>query len=142
CNRPSPPFDAGDACSRPYSPGCDGGRLALASSDIMAWYSDTVCCAVSGRDWPFSRRAVANPDTKMAATILRSFIGFAPGLVGTYQDSGDGGGRHCPPPSMNGNQSWLSSRCRQRHLARSERRRIERDLATSCFVGEPLALRA
>src|SRR5947208_3812179 len=46
------------------------------------------------------------------------------------------------PSSMNGNSSWRSSRARKRHWARSERRRIERDLATSCFIGQPLARRA
>src|SRR5579863_7929730 len=65
-----------------------------------------------------------------------------PGLIGINQDSEGGGGRHCSPPSMNTKESWCGSAgaadCPCRLL--SERRRIERDLATSCFVGQPLAL--
>src|ERR1700683_1133567 len=53
---------------------------------------------------------------------------FAPDLVGTYQDSDGGGGRHCPSRFFNGNSSWSggSRLCP----------------FFSCFVGQPLALNA
>src|SRR5216684_2863220 len=70
-------------------------------------------------------------------------MSFAPGLVGTDQDSEGGGERHGSPSPPNGNSSWRGSSLagRLRHQSRrpSERRRIKRDLATSCFVGEPFA---
>src|SRR5580700_3342288 len=66
---------------------------------------------------------------------------FAPELVGTYQDSEGGGGRHCPPLS-NGSFSWRgspgSSGPRQWRLrCRSARPRTFSPCATSRFVSEP-----
>src|SRR5205823_6677830 len=68
--------------------------------------------------------------------------GFAPGLVGTYQDSEGGGGRHRSSPLSNGSSSWRGSPSR-----RLPRQGLERDFfffarlsATSCLIGQPLAL--
>src|SRR5690349_7707692 len=67
----------------------------------------------------------------MASRVSLS-IRFAPCVVWQRQDSEGGGGRHCPSPSMNGNQIWRGS-------SRSEWRGIERLLLTSCLVRQPLA---
>jgi hypothetical protein len=60
-------------------------------------------------------------------------------MSGIYQDSGGGGGRHCPSPLINGNQSCSFG---ESSGTVSERWRIERFLATSCFIGQPLAFGA
>src|ERR1700730_14520754 len=67
---------------------------------------------------------------------------FAPGLVGTYQDSEGGDGRHSSSPSSNGNSSWRESPWDDRGRRLPDRaldRRHARPGATSCFVGQPLA---
>src|SRR5262245_17374027 len=74
---------------------------------------------------------------------IRSTMAFAPDLVGTYQDSECGRGRHCPSPSINGSQSWRGSAGAGR-----PHRGLERDFffarpsATSCLVRQPFALGA
>jgi hypothetical protein len=72
-------------------------------------------------------------------------MSFAPGLVGTFQDSDGGGGRHRLPPPISGNSSWRGSsiidRLRRRLGCASERR-FARPAATSCFVSQPLAFGA
>ena len=55
-------------------------------------------------------------------------------MCGNAQDSDGGGGRHCPSPSINGNQSWRASLTHEP----LEREFVERLLATSCFIGQPL----
>ena len=66
---------------------------------------------------------------------------FAPGLVGTYQDSEGGSGRHRPLPPMSGNSSWRGSGSKA-NRARFLERRVRAGAAreTSCFVSQPLAL--
>ena len=63
---------------------------------------------------------------------------FAPGLVGTFQDSEGGGGRHCPCSLINGSQSCRGSErdFGRRRLSAGRRRFAPRE--TSCSIGEPL----
>src|SRR5713101_497862 len=71
-------------------------------------------------------------------------IGFVPGLVGTFQDSDGGDGRHCSPPPSNGNSSWRGSSFAWDRLRcwRVSERRCERPADTRRRIGEPLAFYA
>ena len=71
------------------------------------------------------------------------YMTFAPDSLRNDQDSDGGEGSQCPSPLSNGNSSWsgsdgLTLRCQcQRGLGL-----CLRTFATSCLIGEPLALDA
>jgi hypothetical protein len=60
---------------------CAGGSCFFANSAKMSWYIETACSAAFGQDVPVCCWACVTPTARIAATILRSFMGFDPGFV-------------------------------------------------------------
>jgi hypothetical protein len=81
----------------------------------------------------------ANRTWRIISMRMLPGIGFAPGLIGTCQDSEGGGGRHCSSPSMNGSHSCRGSELDfWRRLSAGRPRFAPRE--TSCSIGQPLPL--
>ena len=146
--------------STPGGPGCSSSRAgSSATFRPGCWFpggpahSNTACGWPSMKIKSDSQVYRVTPRSKKCVTRykpcsgsgLLSGIEFAPGLVGTFQDSEGGDGRHGSSPSSNGSLSWRGSHgpCR-----RPPRPSLEREFffvrpsATSCLVGQPFASRA
>jgi hypothetical protein len=117
-----------------------GERISQTFSESVSTFFS--CIMVTAASWR-KLRQVAWMD-RLYSVNQYAFHGFAPGLVGTYQDSEGGGGRHRSSPPMNGSKSWRGSLDgRERRLRRlPSERRLARPSATRRRIGQALALRA